>query len=547
MTEHDFDHLPDASFPIAAAARVHRPPRAGRRAGRAVEGRRGRRSTPRSIRDDAEARRVIAGDRGRDRPADRRPGPLRGRPAVGRDPRAASTRCPGSTPRVTPDRSAHEVLHLGAARPVPHRPHGPRHGRRASRRVVVELRDDRLPGARRGGRGLSRTGSTARRPRRWPSSCPMLLRGRRGVRADRRRAAARPTAAMDGAIRGHGAAKCAIDIALHDLVGKVPGVPVHDAARPVGRRSRRPTSPSASTSRPIVAERARAGGATSRRSRSRCGGPGDLATLEAVRAVFDGPIRVDANTGWTPEDAGRPAARPRAPRRRAHRAAVPGRAGSTSCAGSRSARRCRSSPTRAASCPRTSTASSASSPASTSSSPSAAGSGRPRRMLDARPRARLPDVPRLHGGDVGRDRRIGGRRVAGRLGRPRRLPAARRRPVRRPRPRRRTTAGILSDRPGLGLTRAGGAEPAHARTARAFAERPFVWITWWTKWWTSPLPARRPQAYDGPAPAAETPREWRPADTGRPTSGGRIDHADPVGPSFVLPPPAGRQPAPEAA
>ena len=31
------------------------------------------------------------------------------------------------------------------------------------------------------------------------------------------------------------------------------------------------------------------------------GGPKDLATLEAVRAVFSGPIRVDANTGWEPE------------------------------------------------------------------------------------------------------------------------------------------------------------------------------------------------------------------------------------------------------
>ena len=33
------------------------------------------------------------------------------------------------------------------------------------------------------------------------------------------------------------------------------------------------------------------------------GGPKDLATLEAVRAVFAGPIRVDANTGWVPDEA----------------------------------------------------------------------------------------------------------------------------------------------------------------------------------------------------------------------------------------------------
>ena len=35
----------------------------------------------------------------------------------------------------------------------------------------------------------------------------------------------------------------------------------------------------------------------------KCGGPADLATLRAVRAVFAGPIRVDANTGWSRGDA----------------------------------------------------------------------------------------------------------------------------------------------------------------------------------------------------------------------------------------------------
>ncbi len=44
------------------------------------------------------------------------------------------------------------------------------------------------------------------------------------------------------------------------------------------------------------------------------------------------------------------------------------------------------------------------------------GVGPAARMLGPRPRARLPDVPRLHGGDVGRDRRIGGRRGRSRNG-----------------------------------------------------------------------------------------------------------------------------------
>ena len=33
--------------------------------------------------------------------------------------------------------------------------------------------------------------------------------------------------AFDSTIRGHGAAKCALDIALHDLAGKATGMPVH--------------------------------------------------------------------------------------------------------------------------------------------------------------------------------------------------------------------------------------------------------------------------------------------------------------------------------
>jgi L-Ala-D/L-Glu epimerase len=103
---------------------------------------------------------------------------------------------------------------------------------------------------------------------------------------------------MDAAIRGHGAAKCALDIALHDLAGKRLGVSV----RACSGVERRPADR-------LHAGHRRAGGRrrarrrarpASRRSRSRSAGPADVATLEAVREVYDGPIRVDANTGWTP-------------------------------------------------------------------------------------------------------------------------------------------------------------------------------------------------------------------------------------------------------
>ena len=104
---------------------------------------------------------------------------------------------------------------------------------------------------------------------------------------------------LTASIRWNGGAKCAIDNALHDLVGKVTGEPVH---RLLGLSTDiPPTDFTLGLDEPsIVAERARrAGGFPA--LKIKVGGPADLATLEAVREVYDKPIRVDANTGWTPE------------------------------------------------------------------------------------------------------------------------------------------------------------------------------------------------------------------------------------------------------
>lgn len=108
-------------------------------------------------------------------------------------------------------------------------------------------------------------------------------------------------ASFEAAIRGHGAAKCALDIALHDLAGKATGTPVHrllglPAAIP-------PTDFTLGLDEPaVVAERARRA-ARFPALKIKVGGAADLATLRAVRAVYGGPLRVDANTGWTPETA----------------------------------------------------------------------------------------------------------------------------------------------------------------------------------------------------------------------------------------------------
>jgi L-alanine-DL-glutamate epimerase-like enolase superfamily enzyme len=99
----------------------------------------------------------------------------------------------------------------------------------------------------------------------------------------------------------HGALKCAIDIALHDLAGKRLGLPVRELIALPGEIP--PTDFTLGIDAPaVVAERA-ARAAHFPALKIKVGGPSDIETLEAVRAVFAGPIRVDANTGWTPTDA----------------------------------------------------------------------------------------------------------------------------------------------------------------------------------------------------------------------------------------------------
>jgi L-alanine-DL-glutamate epimerase-like enolase superfamily enzyme len=165
--------------------------------------------------------------------------------------------------------------------------------------VIVELRDDRFPGVVAIGEGYpdrfyGETVDTV------AAVLPLLVAavGEPEPTLEGLEAAG---SAMHRAIAHHGAAKCALDIALHDLVGNVTEQPVH---RLLGLSSEiPPTDFTLGIDEPaVVAERAR------RASRFpalkiKLGGADDLATLDAVRGVFDGPIRVDANTGWTREGA----------------------------------------------------------------------------------------------------------------------------------------------------------------------------------------------------------------------------------------------------
>lgn len=165
--------------------------------------------------------------------------------------------------------------------------------------VVVELTDDRYPDLVGLGEGPPETyyGETSAT---MSAAFPTLLEaiGEPELTADGLVAA---SLAMDAALRWNGAAKCAIDTALHDLAGKIQGLPVHAL---LGLSpDLPPTDMTIGMDEPsVVADRAaRAGHFPA--LKIKLGSPDDLAILEAVRSVYAGPIRVDANTGWDQDTA----------------------------------------------------------------------------------------------------------------------------------------------------------------------------------------------------------------------------------------------------
>ncbi len=200
---------------------------------------------------------------------------------------------------------SHEVLRLGLRDPfrIARSDHGSNED--VVTTVLVELTDDRYPGVVGVGEGYPDRyyGET---PETMAAVFPDLLAVVETARLEVDEGGeglARIGRSMADSIRWNGAARCAVDIALHDLVGKVLGRPVHDL---IGLPAEiPPTDFTIGIDDPeIVAQRA-ARAADFPALKIKLGGPQDLATLRAVRAVFSGPIRVDANTGWTRDDAER--------------------------------------------------------------------------------------------------------------------------------------------------------------------------------------------------------------------------------------------------
>src|SRR3954452_12221965 len=167
--------------------------------------------------------------------------------------------------------------------------------------MIVELRDDRFPGLVGLGEGFPDRfyGETVDT---MAAVLPLLLDAI-GEPEPAMRGLAAADEAMDRAIRHNGAAKCALDIALHDLVGQVVGQSIPELLGT--SETIPPTDFTLGLDEPeVVASRAERA-ARFPALKVKVGGPSDLATLEAVRAVYPGALRVDANTGWQPEDAER--------------------------------------------------------------------------------------------------------------------------------------------------------------------------------------------------------------------------------------------------
>jgi L-alanine-DL-glutamate epimerase-like enolase superfamily enzyme len=109
-------------------------------------------------------------------------------------------------------------------------------------------------------------------------------------------------ARLDGVLEGQHAARAAIEMALHDWIGKKLGVPVWklfglDPARA-------PLScVTLGMADPEEMERKLATVRDFPMIKVKLGGPGDVANLKRVRAGFKGRLQVDANTAWSPADA----------------------------------------------------------------------------------------------------------------------------------------------------------------------------------------------------------------------------------------------------
>ena len=98
-----------------------------------------------------------------------------------------------------------------------------------------------------------------------------------------------------------GSARCAVDIAMHDLAAKLAGISV---AQLLGIEDNRPSTSITIPIGPVRSMVQRALRYSDHPTlKMKVGFDGDMEAVSAVREVFTGAIRIDANEGWTVDEA----------------------------------------------------------------------------------------------------------------------------------------------------------------------------------------------------------------------------------------------------
>jgi L-alanine-DL-glutamate epimerase-like enolase superfamily enzyme len=110
------------------------------------------------------------------------------------------------------------------------------------------------------------------------------------------------SAAARVAVAGEPAAEAAVDMALRDLAGKRLGVPLYELLG-IDPSSMPVTSFTIGMDTPDIVEEKVREAERFAVLKVKMGSEDDRRVLEAVRSVTDRPVRVDANEGWTLEDA----------------------------------------------------------------------------------------------------------------------------------------------------------------------------------------------------------------------------------------------------
>jgi L-alanine-DL-glutamate epimerase-like enolase superfamily enzyme len=107
---------------------------------------------------------------------------------------------------------------------------------------------------------------------------------------------------MHDTLRGHGAAHAAIEMALHDWIGKKLGVPVWKLLGVDPARAPR-SCVTLGMAEPEEMERKLETVLDFPMLKVKLGAPGDVDNLRRIRRRYTGRIRVDANTAWSAADA----------------------------------------------------------------------------------------------------------------------------------------------------------------------------------------------------------------------------------------------------